>query len=39
MRPGEPAPDVALQRLDGDTLRLSSHRGSPVVLSFLRYIG
>jgi peroxiredoxin len=39
MRLGDAAPDVAFTRLDGDTLRLSSLRGAPVVLSFLRYIG
>jgi peroxiredoxin len=37
--PGDPAPDVALNRLDGTALRLSSLLGAPVVLSFLRYIG
>jgi peroxiredoxin len=39
LNPGDPAPDVALNRLDGSTLRLSSLLGAPVVVSFLRYIG
>jgi peroxiredoxin len=31
---GEPAPDFALPTLDGETMRLSSLRGTPVVLNF-----
>ena len=32
--PGELAPDFALPRVDGDTLRLSSLRDKPVLLHF-----
>jgi peroxiredoxin len=39
LKPGDPAPDVVLNRLDGSMLRLPSLLGAPVVLSFLRYIG
>jgi peroxiredoxin len=35
--PGEPAPDFELKDINGNTVRLSSFRGSkPVVLAFLR---
>lgn len=34
IRPGEVAPDFALPRSDGGTLRLSDLRGSPVLLHF-----
>lgn len=34
---GKPAPDFALADLDGQTVRLSSLRGRPVVLSFWSY--
>jgi peroxiredoxin len=34
--PGELAPDFELNDVDGKTIRLSSFRGRPVVLSFLR---
>jgi len=32
--PGQPAPDFALETLDGDTLRLADLRGQVVVLNF-----
>ncbi len=31
---GDPAPDFELATLDGDTFRLSDHRGRPVILNF-----
>lgn len=31
---GDPAPDFELALLDGDTFRLSDHRGRPVILNF-----
>jgi peroxiredoxin len=35
--PGEPAPDFELTDINGNTVRLSSFRGSkPVVITFLR---
>jgi len=35
--PGELAPDFELEDITGNTIRLSSYRGSkPVVLAFLR---
>ncbi len=33
-RAGDPAPDFELTTLDGDTVRLSDFRGTPVVLNF-----
>ena len=37
LNPGEPAPDFELTDINGNTVRLSSFRGSkPVVLTFLR---
>jgi peroxiredoxin len=33
---GEPAPDFALTAIDGSEVRLSSQRGKPVILVFLR---
>jgi hypothetical protein len=38
LKPGDPAPDVALSQLDGTKLRLSTPRGGPVVLSFLPFL-
>ena len=35
--PGDPAPDFRLEDLDGNRLRLSALRGSPVVLEFGSY--
>ncbi len=37
IRPGEVAPDFALPRSDGSTLRLSDLRGTPVLLHFGSY--
>ncbi len=34
IRPGEPAPDFALPRAEGGTLRLGDLRGAPVLLHF-----
>jgi len=34
--PGEPAPDFELEDVQGNRIRLSGLRGSPVVLAFLR---
>jgi peroxiredoxin len=34
--PGELAPDFELEDIEGRSIRLSSYRGQPVVLSFLR---
>lgn len=34
---GKPAPDFALQDLKGQTVRLSDHRGKPVVVAFFAY--
>jgi peroxiredoxin len=34
VRPGSPAPDFEVPTLDGGELRLSDHRGRPVVLNF-----
>ncbi|RMG97421.1 MAG: tetratricopeptide repeat protein [Candidatus Dadabacteria bacterium] len=36
VEPGQPAPEVSLQTVTGDTVSLSSLRGKAVVLSFLR---
>ena len=36
---GSPAPDFELTSIGGNTLRLSSLRGQPVVLVFLRGFG
>lgn len=36
---GEGAPDFSLPDLDGNESTLSSLRGRPVVLTFLRYVG
>jgi peroxiredoxin len=37
LTPGEPAPDFELEDINGNSIRLSSFRGSkPVVLAFLR---
>ena len=33
---GEQAPDFTLEAIDGSTVSLSSYRGKPVVLVFLR---
>ena len=34
--PGELAPDLELKDVQGNSVRLSDFRGTPVVLSFLR---
>jgi hypothetical protein len=34
IRPGEPAPDFELPRVEGGTLRFSDLRGTPVLLRF-----
>ena len=34
--PGEPAPDFELEDVQGNRIRLSEVRGTPVVLAFLR---
>lgn len=34
--PGELAPDFELKDVEGKSVRLSSYRGNPVVLAFLR---
>ena len=38
-RAGEPAPALDLPTLDEGRFRLSDHRGSPVIVSFLRHAG
>ena len=39
MKAGVRAPDVSFTTLDGEELHISELRGTPVVLTFLRYIG
>lgn len=39
MKSGDRAPELRLTGLSGEDLTLSSFRGAPVVLTFLRYIG
>lgn len=39
MQVGDRPPDLRFTTLEGEELRLSSLRGAPVVLTFLRYIG
>jgi len=34
--PGDPAPDFELEDVQGNKVRLSNFRGTPVVLAFLR---
>ncbi|MBI5824919.1 MAG: redoxin domain-containing protein [Chloroflexi bacterium] len=34
--PGQPAPDFALEDINDSLVRLSSFRGKPIVLAFLR---
>ena len=36
LRPGDAAPDFVLKDQDGNDLRLSSHSGAPIVLTFLQ---
>ncbi len=36
---GDRPPDLAFTTLEGRELQLSSFRGAPLVLTFLRYIG
>jgi peroxiredoxin len=37
-RPGDPAPDFAVQLSDGRTARLADYRGRPLLLVFLRHL-
>ncbi len=36
--PGAPAPDFEREAVDGSRIRLSDYRGTPVLLSFFRYV-
>lgn len=36
IQPGEPALDFELEDVNGNFVRLSSFRGKPIILSFLR---
>jgi peroxiredoxin Q/BCP len=39
LHPGDRAPDFTLPSTNGEQLTLSSFRGQPVVLVFLRWLG
>jgi len=39
MKSGDPAPDFALENVDGGTVSLREYRGRNVLLVFLRHLG